>query len=300
MMSIRTVLLVLVLGCKKPSPEVIDTSTIVTDTADDDANVKNPTSTHHGRFAVVPPSDNPGVTDNPYDATEDPTEPSYVPTKKPLLGGAKKFGVMQSGVDDKLSEAGTMFRLTYYHISLRPQNDPDEVTLLDCKVNLLTRASRAWRADAIMEGTARYRDENGEQKAINIADGAGTCWLPLDWESRWGLGVWNPSTGNSYQLRPFRSIAIDRRELTIGAWYYIKELDGVQMPYPVSTMTHNGCVRAVDVGAAILGKHIDFYVAYASAYQKLIGTDGTPMYHRYNVTVMSGATRCKLHIDRGY
>ena len=97
----------------------------------------------------------------------------------------------------------------------------------------------------------------------------------------------------------FRSIAVDPSVLKLGKWYYIKELDGVTMPSPASGLLHDGCVRAMDVGGAINGKHIDFFVGYYSAYQSLI--DGTStMGGRESITLYDGASKCQLHISRGY
>ena len=109
----------------------------------------------------------------------------------------------------------------------------------------------------------------------------------------------NPATNNSFQLRPFRSIAVDRNVLTIGKWYYIKELDGARMPYPASTMVHDGCVRAVDVGPAIQGRHIDFFSAYYSAYVSLI-QGSTTMGGKEQISLYSGTYKCATHIERGY
>lgn len=191
---------------------------------------------------------------------------------------------------------GASFQLTYYWIALRPKNDPDEVSIKDCKGNVLTMASKKWLRAATTEATARFIDAEGEAHTINIA--GPSCWTDLtSCESRWGLGVWDTAANASYNLRPFRSIAIDRKVLTMGAWYYIPKLDGVTLPSPSAGEKHDGCVRAVDVGGAIVGKHIDFFSAYESAYRALQagalkGVD--------SVTIESGQTLCKAHIDRGY
>ncbi len=191
---------------------------------------------------------------------------------------------------------GTTFKLTYYVIALRPKGDPNTYTLRDCNGKFLTYASRAFRADAQMQGTARYRDSKGNSRSINIGNG---CWVSLPYSQRWGLGAWNSSAGTSYKLRPFRSIAVDKSVMKIGKWYYIKQLDGARMPYPNSTLVHDGCVRAVDTGPAIKGRHIDFYVAYRSAWQKLIN-GSSAMGGRESVTIYDGANKCKTHIARGY
>ncbi|GAC1351655.1 MAG: hypothetical protein NVSMB1_06750 [Polyangiales bacterium] len=190
----------------------------------------------------------------------------------------------------------TAFDLTYYVVSHRPLNDPAELTITDCNGNFLTDASAAWIDDAVMQGTARYRGSDGAMHTINTGNG---CWISLPFAQRWGLGVQNPATGNEFNLRPFRSIAVDRSELTIGNWYYIQELDGVTMPSPAAGMVHDGCVRAVDVGPAINGRHIDFFAGYLAAYQSLINGTST-LGGKTSVSLYDGGTHCAAHIANGY
>jgi 3D (Asp-Asp-Asp) domain-containing protein len=230
---------------------------------------------------------------NPYDTTDDPSDPSFVPQPQPLKPWAGGVGRSAEALS---TTTGTTFALTYYDVSLRPSGDASETTLRDCDGNFLTKASYTWRDDAVMQGTARFHDASGSLVTIN--DGGG-CWVKLSYAQRWGLGVENPATGNAFELRVFRSIAVDPSVMTIGKWYYIKQLDGVVMPSPASGLLHDGCVRAMDVGPAIVGKHIDFFVGYYSAYQSLINGSST-MGGRESVTVYDGAAKCGLHISRGY
>jgi 3D (Asp-Asp-Asp) domain-containing protein len=247
----------------------------------------------HGNASIVDQDLEDGDETNPFDSTDDPSDPEFVPQPSPIT--ADEDGIAQRS--DAISTSyGTTFDLTYYVIALRPKDDPNSYTIRDCNGNFLTYASAKFRDDAIMQGTARFTTSSGDSKTINAGNG---CWISLPYSQRWGLGVTNPATSKPFELRPFRSIAVDRNELTIGKWYYIKQLDGVQMPYPASTMIHDGCVRAVDVGPAIQGRHIDFYVGYYSAYQKLIGGTST-MGGRESITLYSGTYKCATHIERGY
>lgn len=251
----------------------------------------------HGNASMPGQDLRDGDKTNPFDTTDDPSDPSFVPTASQLVTPSGDQGSDIGQTSDALStSSGTTFKLTYYVIALRPEADANTFAIRDCSGNFLTNASRAFRDDAIMQGTARFKDSAGNSKTINAGPG---CWITLPHAQRWGLGVTNPATDKAFELRPFRSIAVDRSVLTVGKWYYIKELDGVQMPYPASTMTHDGCVRAVDVGPAIVGRHIDFYVAYRSAYQKLIGGTST-MGGKESITLYAGTEKCATHIARGY
>jgi 3D (Asp-Asp-Asp) domain-containing protein len=248
----------------------------------------------HGKASVSEPITG-GDKTNAFDSTDDPSDPSYTPVASPKLESGSDDGVGTS-TEALSTTTATPFQLTYYVVSLRPSADPSQVTIRDCKGNFLTSASYAWRDDAVMQGTARFKAADGTSKTINAGSG---CWVSLPYAQRWGLGVENPATGNAFELRPFRSIAVDPAVLSVGKWYYIKELDGVKMPYPASTMVHDGCVRAVDVGPAILGKHIDFFVGYYSAYTSLIGGSST-MGGKESISLYSGTTKCATHIANGY
>ena len=235
-----------------------------------------------------------GDTTNPYDTTDDLSDPSFVPQAAQLKPRANHdVGKTQAALS---TSTGTSFQLTYYVVSQRPAGDASQVSLKDCSGNYLTMASTTWRDDAIMQGTARYKDSAGN--TITINDGNG-CWITLPYSQRWGLGVENPATGNAFELRVFRSIAVDPSVLQVGKWYYVKELDGVTMPSPASGMVHDGCVRAMDVGPAINGRHIDFFSGYFSAYQALINGSST-MGGKDYVTMYDGSNKCAIHISRGY
>ncbi len=221
-------------------------------------------------------------------AAEDPTSAGDAANKS-------SDGVAQS--ENALSTSyGTTFDLTYYWVANRPSGDPNQVTLRDCGGNFLTYASYAWRDAVRMEMTGRFKKSDGTVVTFNDANG---CWKKMSSYYDWGMGVPSPVTGKSYKLRPFRSIAVDKSVLSIGKWYYIKQLDGVQMPSPRSTTIHDGCVRAVDQGYGIWGRHIDFFVGLKSAYGKLVNGSST-MGGRSTITVYDGSAKCGIHIARGY
>jgi 3D (Asp-Asp-Asp) domain-containing protein len=191
---------------------------------------------------------------------------------------------------------GTTFELTYYWVSQRPKNDPNEVTLRDCNGNFLTYASRAWRESVQMEMTGRFVKSDGTVVTFNDDGG---CWKVLPASQSWGIGVSSPYTGLPYKLRPFRSIAVDPSVLRIGKWYYVKELDGVVMPYPSSGLVHDGCVRAVDESWSFSGRQIDLFAALKSSYET-IDNGTSKLAGRTSVTMYSGTVKCAQHIEQGY
>lgn len=225
---------------------------------------------------------------------EDGVESTEAEDPGPMPSSAKD-GVGQSA-SALSTTTGTTFDLTYYWVSNRPSGDPNQVTLRDCDGKFLTYASTAWRDAVRIEMTGRFTASDGTKRVFNDNGG---CWKLMSSFYDWGMGVQSPISGKSYKLRPFRSIAVDKSVLSVGKWYYVKELDGVQMPSPRSTLVHDGCVRAVDEGYGIFGKHIDFFSGLESAYSKLMN-GSTKMGGRETITVYDGSAKCGIHIERGY
>ncbi len=232
------------------------------------------------------------VVGEPDDRGEDPTaeDPGAMPT-----GSASADGTGESA-SALSTTTGTTFQFTYYWVAQRPSSDPNQVTIRDCAGSFLSYASYAWRDQVRMEMTGRFTKSDGTSVVFNDAGG---CWKKMTSYYNWGMGVSSPVTGSSYKLRPFRSIAVDNDVLRIGKWYYVKQLDGVTMPSPVSGMVHDGCVRAVDEGYGIHDRHIDFFAGLKSAYTKLAGGTSS-IAGRTSVTVYDGAVKCATHIANGY
>src|SRR2546423_770745 len=84
-----------------------------------------------------------------------------------------------------------------------------------------------------------------------------------------------PPPATSSGLRFSRATAAARGVLTRGKGYYTRGLAGGVFPPPAGGLVHDGCVRAMDVGPAIIGRHIDFFVGYYSAYTNLINGSTT-------------------------
>jgi 3D (Asp-Asp-Asp) domain-containing protein len=82
--------------------------------------------------------------------------------------------------------------------------------------------------------------------------GMGSCFKTLELaEHPLGAGV------QRRKLVPFRSIAVDPRYIPIGATVYVPELVGIDLP---DGTKHDGCLRADDMGGAIKGHKLDFFV----------------------------------------
>jgi 3D (Asp-Asp-Asp) domain-containing protein len=177
------------------------------------------------------------------------------------------------------------FELTYYYVAAASDytDTGDETTLYQPTCVALATVPTRFADDVVIEGT-------GELVDGRVFNYAGTC--PCDFSPcfefeddahPWGSGA------NGRPLVPFRSIAVDRDVLTIGARYYVLELDGVLMPGapPLGGFIHDGCVSADDTGGHILGMHIDFFSALRADYLAL---DGELQLN--DVTLYQGDDRC--------
>jgi len=118
-----------------------------------------------------------------------------------------------------------------------------------------------------LEGTGKLNDGRMLNYAGSCNCARSPCFEVLGADAPWGKGVQNRS------LEPFRSIAVDKSRIPYGDWVYVEALDGLEMPgdAPWGDFVHDGCLRADDTGSAIVGKHIDFFAAFKSHYQTLVG-----------------------------
>ena len=208
-------------------------------------------------FADIP-SARPDATGGPSGPAEQPDAPAGRPDSPPRQPDAPP------GAPGPL--LGT-FRLTYYYVAAESDytDTGSDTTLYEPTCTVLAVVPTAFADAVAIEGT-------GELAGGQVFNYAGSCpcaFTPcfrfVDADHPWGSGA------GDRPLAPFRSIAVDRSVLTIGARYYVLELDGVTMPGtpPALDFVHDGCVTADDTGGAITGMHIDFFSALRAYYISL-------------------------------
>jgi 3D (Asp-Asp-Asp) domain-containing protein len=73
-------------------------------------------------------------------------------------------------------------------------------------------------------------------------------------DAPFGLGTFG------YRLVPFRTVAADRRVFAPGTVFFIPRLVGVKFDNSGASEVHDGYVFFGDVGGAVRGKHIDFFI----------------------------------------
>ncbi|PRP96087.1 3D domain-containing protein [Enhygromyxa salina] len=172
-----------------------------------------------------------------------------------------------------------VFDLTYYWVSHEADFDPPASTTIGtCAGQRIATVPAGFARALKLEGSGKLLDD----RVVNIGGcGCGDgydCFAVLD-PARfvWGQG----SRGNA--LVPYLSIATDTSVLPFGTSVYAPGLDGVALP---DGRTHDGCLRAADVGGGIEGTHVDWFVGLKGNYRQLDAN--VPE----RVELLEGGTRC--------
>lgn len=182
--------------------------------------------------------------------------------------------------------AGTLLgdaRITFYWVAYEGDHEctTADTQLGTCAGDPIATVCSSFAEAARLEGTARLLDG----RMINIGgcscSGGYDCFVVLDTtEYPWGMG------NRSNPLVPFVSIATDTSVIPGETVLYCPQLDGVALPADEGGGTHDGCVRADDVGGGISGMHIDFFAALRDYYLEL-----DPQIPE-NVTLYTDSPRC--------
>lgn len=174
------------------------------------------------------------------------------------------------------------FNMTYYWIAAEPKRAQGTQPIFDKTCKPVARVTKNFRRRLRLEGSGKLKDGRLLSKAGGCQCG-GPCFFVADEEHQWGAGVLDRP------LKPFRSIAVDPRQVKIGTSLYVAELDGLTMPGNDSEggFVHDGCVIADDRGGGVRGKQIDFFAARRGHYKNL--------FKRHKITTVSvydGGDRC--------
>jgi 3D (Asp-Asp-Asp) domain-containing protein len=140
-------------------------------------------------------------------------------------------------------------RNTHYYVVLESlyASKPKDAMILDMKGHLIAEVSKAFKAAADIEGTARLIDG----RIINFA---GVKRREIRWavvSAPFGLGV------RKCELEPFRVVAIDPKVIPLGSLIRIQETIGMKLP---GGEIHDGYWYAYDIGGAIKKDRIDLFV----------------------------------------
>jgi 3D (Asp-Asp-Asp) domain-containing protein len=167
-------------------------------------------------------------------------------------------------------------------------SEPEQVTLYNRKdCSSIAEVSREF-ADAIaLQGTGKLRDG----RVINVS-GRCKCGDERLCYAETGREWGNAGTGRA--LNPFRTVAVDPKQVKLGSLLYIPALDGLMMPgrAPTGGWKHDGCVAADDTGGGIDGMQLDLFVGRRAFYLSLARRRGSHGWAKH-VRVLDGKTRCE-------
>jgi hypothetical protein len=193
---------------------------------------------------------------------------------------------MDMDAAEEETDPGTLVgdvRVTYYWVAYEGDTTCAEADtdLATCGGEIIARVCLEFAEAARMEGTARLADG----RMINIGgcscSGGFSCFVLLDMDLYpWGMG------NRSNALVPFFSVATDTDVIPSGTVLYSPEIDGIELPEGAGGGTHDGCLRADDVGGGISGMHIDFFAALREWYLEI-----DPLVPE-NVTLYRDPPRC--------
>ena len=126
-----------------------------------------------------------------------------------------------------------------------------------------------------VEGTVAIKNSGAEPTVYNFAGQTGASQTSCAGYTSLSAGKvaalektrWKEAKGpygdgaGKYILAPFRTLAVDRDTFSLGTVLYVPEARGVSIKLPDGTSTkHDGYFFAGDVGGAIKGLHVDFFL----------------------------------------
>jgi len=154
---------------------------------------------------------------------------------------------------------GRSVHVTLYHLAAQQCPDPAQVALPRCGGGSITTVSNAFLKSVRMQGSAKLCDG----RVVGVQKLSPLCFVVVGDGFPWGM------TASGRPATPFRSIAVDPKVFALGHWYYVQELDGLSLPGPAAGKRHDGCVHADDVGGAVKGDLVDWFVGPHDAVKAL-------------------------------
>jgi 3D (Asp-Asp-Asp) domain-containing protein len=140
-------------------------------------------------------------------------------------------------------------------------------------------SQKAWCLAGV-EGTLAYENANGTRTVLNYAGRKGSSQTICDGytslppakvraleKTRWGKPKGPYGDGaNGYLLSPYRTLAVDKSVIPLGTAVYIAQARGITITLPDgSRAKHDGYFFAADVGGAISGQHVDFFLGFSES-----------------------------------
>lgn len=183
-----------------------------------------------------------------------------LPVPNPVSDESISSQLIKRGLPSGSKLQSKKSELTYYWIAFETLHKPGPtVTIKTCNNKPLAKVLRSFAEEMKTEGTGVSK----AGKVFNFGDcdcGSGfSCFDEID-NKKFPFGI----AADDKPLRPYATVAAN--DVKAGAKLYLKELDGVKLP---SGETFNGCVIADDRGHGFGGRHIDWFVAKETNFDKL-------------------------------
>lgn len=203
-----------------------------------------------------------------------------------MLGGKSVWGLgvvlLVSSLcwaDGRLPAPIGSFRNTYYYLIFEknyPAGDLKDQTLLDPFGNTLAQVSARFKKDLLMEGSGQLIDG----RVLNYAARIGGVSRFQFTRHPDGRGVGNCA------LVPFKTIAVDPSQISLGSKVYIDETAGMKLS---DGTVHDGIWLAEDTGGAILHDRIDLYIG-AKKFEKVLLRHGITHLQPLTIRVLNPPT----------
>ena len=150
----------------------------------------------------------------------------------------------------------------------------------------IAEVSREFALQLALQGTGRLRDGRVLNVWGNCSCERSPCFKITG--ARWGTG------GTGRELQPFRTVAVDPKQIKLGSLLHVPLLEGKVMPGrpPWGGYVHDGCVVADDTGGGINGKQLDLFVGRKGWFLGMSGTGGSHAWARH-VPVFDGTGICE-------
>ncbi|MDZ4678126.1 MAG: polysaccharide deacetylase family protein [Oligoflexia bacterium] len=141
---------------------------------------------------------------------------------------------------------GSFYSTFYYVLNEKSYVPGTDAEIKDTVGNVLAKVSAKFKKELDIEGTGILL--NG--KTVNYANVINGEVRYKYTTSTWGMGV------GDCVLTPYRTIAVDTREIPLGSTVFIPAVKGMKLP---DGSIHDGIFKAEDIGNGIQGWHIDFF-----------------------------------------
>jgi 3D (Asp-Asp-Asp) domain-containing protein len=150
----------------------------------------------------------------------------------------------------------------------------------------IAEVSKEFASQLALQGTGKLHDG----RVVNIW-GACNCEHSPCFkvtQAQWG------TAGSGKPLQPFRTVAVDPKNVKLGSLLYVPLLEGRTMPgrEPWGGFVHDGCVIADDTCGHIAGNRLDLFVGRKAYFLGLSGSGGSHAWARH-VPVFDGTGICE-------